>query len=63
MHANTAKFDAAAPAYGEFPARIVTPKVKAFLLRFLKHAVSGGAPVWHVATMGQIMSQKHPVRD
>jgi hypothetical protein len=63
MQTNTATFDAAAPAFGELPASRTAPKVKAFLLRFLKHAVSGGAPVWHVATIGQVMSQKHPVQD
>jgi len=55
MNANVASY--AAPAYRELPANPSSEKSYDLLSRFVKHMFSGGAPVWHVATMGSVMSQ------
>lgn len=56
MNANVATFYAA-PAYNEMPARPAAGQWSGLLARFVKHMFSGGAPVWHVATIGSVMTQ------
>ena len=56
MNAYVASFYAA-PVHRDQPATPSAEKGRDFLSRFVKHMFSGGAPVWHVATMGAVMRQ------
>lgn len=61
MTANTATFYAA-PSYRDQPASPAGEKPYELLARFVEHMFSGGAPIWHVATIGAVMSQTNSTK-